>query len=129
MQAGRGFNTLGQLEVPEAAVEELLVNALIHRDYFVSASIRIMVFADRIEIISPDHLPDSLSTDDIRKGMTNRRNPTLTEHAVHILPYRGLGTGIPHALRDWPEIKLVDDEEVNQFKAVVPRPVSPMSLS
>jgi len=94
VQAGRGFNTLGQLEIPEQALEELLVNALIHRDYFTSASIRLMIFADRVEIISPGHLPDSLSTEAIRRGATNRRNPTLTEHAVHILPYRGLGTGI-----------------------------------
>ena len=122
IQADRGFNTLGQLEIPEQALEELLVNALIHRDYFTSASIRLMVFADRVEIISPGHLPDSLSTEAIRHGATNRRNPTLTEHAVHILPYRGLGTGIPRALHDWPTIELLDEIASNQFKVVVPRP-------
>ena len=63
VQHGRGFNTLGELEIPETALEELLVNALIHRDYFTSASIRLMVFADRVEIVSPGHLPDSLSPD------------------------------------------------------------------
>ncbi|GHT87279.1 hypothetical protein AGMMS49543_22850 [Betaproteobacteria bacterium] len=122
LQGDRGFNTLGRLEVPEQAIEELLVNALIHRDYFTSASIRLMVFADRIEIISPGHLPDSLNTEGIRYGTSNRRNPTLTEHAVHILPYRGLGTGIPRALRDWPETRLVNDVAGNQFKVVIPRP-------
>jgi hypothetical protein len=96
---GRGFNTLGELEIPEAAIEELLVNALIHRDYFTSASIRIMVFSDRVEIISPGDLPDSLSVEAIRHGRTNRRNPTLTEHAAaHILPYRGMGSGISKML-------------------------------
>jgi ATP-dependent DNA helicase RecG len=122
VQRGRGFNTLGELEIPEQAIEELLVNALIHRDYFTSASIRLMVFADRVEIISPGHLPDALSTDAIRRGTSNRRNPTLTEHAVHILPYRGLGTGIPRALHDWPTTELVDDPAGNQFKAVLRRP-------
>ena len=97
VQRGRGFNTLGELEIPEAALEELLVNALVHRDYFTSASIRILVFADRVEIASPGHLPDSLSVEAIRQGRTNRRNPTLTEHAAQILPYRGLGSGIPRA--------------------------------
>ena len=122
VQGGQDFNSLGQLEVPEQAIVELLVNALIHRDYFTSASIRLMVFADRVEIISPGHLPDTLNTDAIRHGSTNRRNPTLTEHAVHILPYRGLGTGIPRALRDWPKIELMDDAAGNQFKVVIPRP-------
>jgi hypothetical protein len=125
VQAGRGFNTIGQLEVPEPAIEELLVNAFIHRDYFTSASIRVMVFADRIEIISPGHLPDSLDIEAIRHGMTNRRNPTLTEHATHILPYRGLGSGIPRALDEWPGIRFEDEVAGNQFKAVIPRPVTP----
>jgi predicted HTH transcriptional regulator len=122
VQQGRGFNTLGELEIPVAALEELLVNALIHRDYFTSASIRIMVFADRVEIVSPGHLPDSLSPEDIRRGKTIRRNPTLTEHASHILPYRGMGSGIPRALEAWPQIDLVDDAAGNQFSAVAWRP-------
>ena len=124
VQRGRGFNTLGELEIPEVALEELLVNALIHRDYFTSASIRILVFADRVEIASPGHLPDSLSIEAIRQGRTNRRNPTLTEHAAQILPYRGLGSGIPRALREWPRIELIDDVVGNQFSAVAWRPES-----
>ncbi|WP_055136738.1 RNA-binding domain-containing protein, partial [Pseudomonas corrugata] len=124
VQHGRGFNTLGELEIPEPALEELLVNALIHRDYFTSASIRIMVFADRVEIASPGHLPDSLSVEAIRQGRTNRRNPTLTEHAAQILPYRGLGSGIPRAFREWPRIELIDDVIGNQFSALAWRPDS-----
>lgn len=122
VQRGRSFNTLGELEIPETALEELLVNALIHRDYFTSASIRILVFADRVEIASPGHLPDSLSVEAIRQGRTNRRNPTLTEHAAQILPYRGLGSGIPRALREWPRIELIDDVAGNQFSALAWRP-------
>ena len=122
VQAGRDFNTIGQLEVPEQAIVELLVNALIHRDYFTSASIRLMIFADRMEIISPGHLPDSLNLESIRQGKSNRRNPTLTDHATHILPYRGLGTGIPRALEEWPQIRLVDDVAGNEFRTVIPRP-------
>ncbi|MGE8060230.1 Fic family protein [Pseudomonas sp. NPDC089547] len=123
VQGRQGFNTLGQLEVPEEVFEELLVNALIHRDYFISASIRIMIFVDRIELISPGHLPDMLDTDKIRFGLSNRRNPTLTSHAVHILPYRGLGTGIPRAIDAWPMIRLEDDQQSNQFKVVIQRVV------
>ncbi|OGB32735.1 MAG: transcriptional regulator [Burkholderiales bacterium RIFCSPLOWO2_12_FULL_61_40] len=122
VQGDQGFNSLGLLEVPELTLQELLVNALIHRDYFTSASIRILVFRDRIEIISPGHLPDSLSIADIRQGKTNRRNPTLTEHAFKLLPYRGLGSGIPRALEEWPQIELIDDVRGNQFTAQVWRP-------
>lgn len=122
VQGNQGFNSLGLLEVPEVVLQELLVNALVHRDYFTSASIRILIFTDRIEIISPGHLPDSLSVEDVRQGKTNRRNPTLTEHAFKVLPYRGLGSGIPRALAEWPQIELIDDFRGNQFTAQVWRP-------
>lgn len=125
VQRDQNFNSLGLLEIPEQVIIELLVNALIHRDYFTSASIRLLIFSDRIEIISPGHLPDSLSTEQIRQGKSNRRNPILTDHAVKILPYRGIGTGIPRVLEDWPETRLVDDVAGNEFKAVTPRPVTP----
>lgn len=108
--------------MPEIALQELLVNALVHRDYFTSASIRILVFTDRIDIISPGHLPDSLRVDDIRHGKANRRNPTLSEHAFRLLPYRGLGSGIPRALDEWPRIELIDETSGNQFTARVLRP-------
>lgn len=122
VQGNQGFNSPGMLEVPEIALQELLVNALVHRDYFTSASIRILVFTDRIDIISPGHLPDSLSVDDIRHGKSNRRNPTLSEHAFRLLPYRGLGSGIPRALDEWPQIELIDETSGNQFTARVQRP-------
>lgn len=124
VQAGRGFNTLGQLELPEEALVELLVNALVHRDFLVSATIRLFVFTDRVEIISPGHLPDSLTPEQIRTGVSNRRNQVLAEHAAHILPYRGMGTGVPRALDAWPQIDLVDEPEINQFRAVVWRTVA-----
>ena len=123
VQAGRGFNTLGQLELPEEALVELLVNALVHRDFLVSTTIRLFVFTDRVEIISPGHLPDSLTPEQIRTGVSNRRNQVLAEHAAHILPYRGMGTGVPRALDAWPQIDLVDEPEINQFRAVVWRSV------
>ena len=119
VQGEQSFNSLGQLEVPEAAFVELLVNALVHRDFFISATIRLFVFTDRVEIISPGHLPDTLTPAQIRAGQSNRRNKVLAEHAAHILPYRGLGTGIPRALQAWPKIDLIDEREANQFKAIV----------
>ena len=122
VQGDQGFNSPGILEVPEIALQELLVNALVHRDYFTSASIRILVFRDRIEIISPGPLPDSLSIEDIRHGKSNRRNPTLSEHAFRLLPYRGMGSGIPRALGEWPQIELISELSGNQFTARVLRP-------
>ena len=121
VQGNQGFNSPGQLEVPEAVFEELLVNALVHRDYFISAPIRLLIFSDRIEIISPGHLPNHLDVEQIRFGLSNLRNPVLVSHAFYMLPYRGIGSGIPRATEAWPHIDLIDDRRGNQFKAIIRR--------
>lgn len=120
-QSGKGVNTTGEVEIPKIVLEELLVNALIHRDYFVSAPIRIFMFDDRIEIISPGHLPNNLTVANIRSGNSNIRNPILTSYATKVLPYRGLGNGILRALKEYPAIEFVDDQDGNLFRAVIRR--------
>ena len=121
-QGEQGFNSQGQPEIPRIVWEELVANALIHRDYFVSAPIRVLVFADRVEIISPGHLPNNLTIENIKAGNSNMRNPILASFAAKLLPYRGLGSGLLRSLRAWPQIELIDDRSANLFKAIVARP-------
>jgi len=122
VQAGQGVNAPGVPEIPPSVFEELLVNALMHRDYLISAPIRLFVFDNRIEIISPGHLPNNLTVPKIRAGNSNIRNPILVSYvAKGLLPYRGLGSGIKRALGDWPDIDFTDDREGNLFVATVHR--------
>ena len=121
-QAGRGVNAPGQPEISESVFEELLVNALVHRDYLVSAPIRLFIFDNRIEIISPGHLPNNLTVEKIRTGNSNIRNPILVSYvAKGLLPYHGLGSGIKRALTLWPQIDFTDDREACLFTATVHR--------
>lgn len=120
-QGEQGFNSQGQSEIPRIVWEELVANALIHRDYFISAPVRVLVFADRVEIISPGHLPNNLTIENIKAGNSNMRNPILASFAAKLLPYRGLGSGLLRALRAWPHIELIDDRAGNMFKAIVAR--------
>jgi ATP-dependent DNA helicase RecG len=130
VQGGRGVNAPGMPEIPEAVFEELLVNALMHRDYLVSAPIRLFVFDNRIEIISPGHLPDNLTVEKIRAGNSNIRNPILVSYAAKgLLPYHGLGSGIKRALEEWPAIDFTDDHDGCLFTATVYRkPVEELEL-
>ena len=121
-QGEQGFNSQGQAEIPRIVWEELIANALIHRDYFISAPVRVLVFADRVEIISPGHLPNHLTIENIKAGNSNMRNPILASFAAKLLPYRGLGSGLLRALRAWPQIELIDDRAGNLFKVIVTRP-------
>ena len=121
LQLDQNVNAVGEPEIPREALEELLANALIHRDYFVSAPVRIFVFSNRIEIISPGHLPNNLTIENIKSGNSNIRNPILASYATKILPYRGLGSGIRRALKAYPDIEFFDDRDSNQFKVVIMR--------
>ncbi len=122
VQAGRGVNAPGTPEIPAAVFEELLVNALVHRDYLVSAPIRLFIFDNRIEIISPGHLPNNLTVAKIRTGNSNIRNPILVSYvAKGLLPYHGLGSGIQRALEQWPDIDFTDDPEGCLFTATIHR--------
>jgi len=122
LQGDQGINSVGGSEVPRIVWEELIANALIHRDYFISAPVRVLVFADRVEIISPGHLPNNLTIENIKAGNSNIRNPILASFATKLLPYRGLGSGLLRALRAYPAIELIDDRAGNLFKAIVARP-------
>jgi ATP-dependent DNA helicase RecG len=122
IQAGKGVNAPGTPEIPPPVFEELLVNALVHRDYMVSAPIRLFIFDNRIEIISPGHLPNNLTVEKIRTGNSNIRNPILVSYiSKGLLPYRGLGSGIKRALEDWPDIDFTNDEDGCLFTATVRR--------
>lgn len=112
VQAGRGVNTLGIPEIPGVVCEELLVNALMHRDYLINAPIRIFIFDNRIEIISPGSLPNSLTIEKIKRGNSIIRNPILVSFiAKGLLPYRGLGSGIKRAFEAWPAIECINDRD------------------
>lgn len=116
------MNAPGIPEIPPSVFEELLVNALIHRDYLVNATIRVFIFDNRIEIISPGNLPNNLTVEKIRSGISNIRNPILVSYiAKGLLPYRGLGSGIKRALDNWPDIDFSDDREGCVFIATVHR--------
>lgn len=94
VQAGQGFNSIGQLEISEIALEELLQNALVHRDYTRNAPVRLLIFDNRVEIISPGCLPDGLTVESIKLGTAVVRNPFIASFCAKIMPYRGLGSGI-----------------------------------
>jgi ATP-dependent DNA helicase RecG len=123
VQGDQDVNAPGQPEIPPIALEELLANALIHRDYFVSAPVRIFVFDNRVEIISPGHLPNNLTVENIKSGNSNIRNPILASFATKILPYRGLGSGITRALKAYPNIQFEDDRDGNFFRVTIGRSV------
>lgn len=122
LQSGQDFNSTGKLEISEIALTELVQNAMVHRDYFKNSPIRILIFDDRVEIISPGKLPNSLTVEDIKYGNPVIRNNQLVAFASHTMPFSGLGSGIRRAIAEQPDIELVNDTEGEQFIVKIRRP-------
>lgn len=122
IQNGQNFNSTGVLEISSVALEELLQNALTHRDYSKNAPIRILIFDNRIELISPGALPNSLTVENIKMGNTVVRNNLLVTFCSKTMKYRGLGSGILRALKEQQNIELINDSEGEQFIVRIPRP-------
>ncbi len=129
-QNGQNFNFPGILEIPEIALEEAVVNALVHRDYLISSSIRVFIFDNRVEIISPGKLPNTATVESIRAGIQIVRNPVLISFVPKIgIPYRGLGSGVPRMIEECrkanlPEPQFIEDKVVEAFTVVFNRPSS-----
>lgn len=121
IQIEEGFNTTSKLEIPNEPIEEFVVNALIHRDYFINSSVKIFIFDNRIEIISPGSLPNTLTVEKIKSGISIVRNPVLFSNARYIMPFVGVGTGIPRALEIYPNIDFINDEGKGQFITIIYR--------
>ena len=122
-EEGASFNTLGKLEIPESVLEEVLQNALIHRDLLRPAPIRIFIFDNRVEIISPGALAGGLTEEDIRNGKTYQRNPFMATFATNALHYRGIGSGIVRILAECPNMVFQNDSVGNEFKVTLYRGV------
>ena len=54
-------------EIPNEVIAEIIVNAVVHRDYNSTGSIQISIFSDRIEIMNPGKLPKQLKISDLKK--------------------------------------------------------------
>lgn len=121
VQNGQNFNSVGKLEIAEEALVECLQNALFHRDYSKNAAIRLLIFKDRVELISPGVLPNHLTIERIKNGNSVIRNSTLTSLGGKILPYRGIGSGIRRTLETHPATEFINDVEGEEFKVIFRR--------
>ena len=81
--------------IPEAAFREAIANALIHRVWDVESQIRVLMFDDRIEIISPGGLPSGITEDEYLAGkLSVLRNRNLANVFYRLGLVEIFGTGI-----------------------------------
>lgn len=85
---------------PDKVFRELLVNACVHRNYAISGSrIRVFMYEDRIEFISPGRLPNSVSIEKIKLGVSYALNPIIVKFMENLRYIDKLGRGLPMVYR------------------------------
>jgi ATP-dependent DNA helicase RecG len=88
------------LRIPLEVLREVLINALVHRDYQSSSQTCIFIFDDRVEVINPGMLLNQLTLDNICVGGIKQfRNPLIVNLANRIQGRESYGMGIPEMIR------------------------------
>lgn len=109
---------------PPETLWEIVVNAIIHRDYSMSDDVQILIFDNRIEVLSPGRLPAFVTKENIL-DVRYARNPKIVGMLSRYKnpPNKDMGEGLNTAFRrmkDWklrqPEI----NDEGNYVRVVIP---------
>ncbi|MEL3912873.1 ATP-binding protein [Treponema pedis] len=81
-------------ELPPAAIREMIVNAVTHRNYQMNSSVQVAVYDNRVEISSPGTLYGTLTLEEAMQGRSCLRNQTLARTLEKIGIIEGWGTGL-----------------------------------
>lgn len=110
-------------KIPEAAFREAVANALIHRVWDVDSQIRVSMFDDRIEVVSPGGLPSGITEDEYLSGkLSVLRNRNLANVFYRLGFVEIFGTGITRIKQIYSEASVKPSFEVseNAIQIVLP---------
>ncbi|EJF6886587.1 putative DNA binding domain-containing protein, partial [Escherichia coli] len=114
---------LVKLSYPAEALKEILVNAVIHRDYSQKDDVHVKVYDNRIEVQSPGRLPGYMTINNLYEERFSR-NPNLVR-LLHKLPNpvnHDIGEGLDTAKNELRKAGLVApvfEERGNNFVVIV----------
>ena len=105
---------------PTEAIKEVLVNAVIHRDYSLSDDIHVIIYDNRIEIKSPGKLPGYITIDNIYDERYSR-NPNIVRllHNLPEPPNHDIGEGLNTVRNELHAVGLVAPEILEKDNAVI----------
>ncbi len=86
-------------DYPSEAVREAVVNAIAHRDYTITVTdIELSIYSDRLEVISPGRLPNTVTVDKMRAGYRASRNELIKEVLRDYRYIEATGLGVPRKI-------------------------------
>lgn len=91
-------NRADKTEYPLKAVREIIINAVVHRDYSINTEnspVRIMLFSDRLEVENPGGLYGRITIDNLGKVGADTRNPFIASNLEILINTENRFSGIP----------------------------------
>jgi len=120
-----GARRVEKTVIPDFALREVLVNAIVHRDYSMTgSSIKINIFDDRLQVISPGVLFGNLDISDLGQGVSESRNRRMVRIFRKLGFMEELGTGISRIYKLYQENNLKRPEFIEQgqfFVTILPQ--------
>ena len=118
-----GLNRRDNPDYPPYAIREVLLNAIIHRDYDYSGSIIINIYDDRIEFISIGGLVKGITLKDIMCGVSQSRNSVLTNIFYRLELIESYGTGIGRIIESYKNciVKPIFNANPTSFIVILPK--------
>lgn len=117
-----GLLRIDHKDYPEVALRESLLNAIIHRDYSISAGTLLSIYQNRIEIISIGGLAGGISFDDMMLGVSYCRNKNLANVFYRLQLIESYGTGMGKIMSSYSEFTAKPQIQVSTgaFKVTLP---------
>ena len=109
-------------EIPKEVVTEAIVNAVAHRDYTSNASVQVMLFSDRLEVLNPGRLPPPLTLEQLRDTHPSVPNNRLLARSLYLTQYiEEIGTGTLDMIRRCKDAGLREPEftDSSGFKTTI----------
>ena len=104
-------------DYPEEVIRETIVNAIAHRDYTISGTdIELSIYRDRLEVISPGRLPNTVTIERMKAGCRVSRNELIKEVLRDYHYVEATGLGVPRKIiagmleHNGTEPDLIEDE-------------------
>ncbi len=109
---------------PLEALREVIINALAHRDWTRSVDIEIGIYTDRLEVVSPGALQNSMTVEKMVSGQRSPRNTLLMEilRDYGYVDFRGMGirTKVIPLMKKLNEREPVFDATEDYLKTILP---------
>ncbi len=98
MEAGMSLRRERRWFYPIAAIREAVVNAVAHRDWTRNEEIEVVRYADRLEILSPGALQNSMTVEKMIAGQRSARNPLIVDVLRDYGYVDARGMGVRHKM-------------------------------